>query len=117
MYLGRYDLATDHFSEIPLRKLGYSHTGYDHEGKFLFIESAAEPHRILSVHFPHDPKRMRLNCIRRLAPATRFGQRFHAHPFLTTDRNGIIFTDIADNEFGQIFRVDVADLVNLPEYW
>jgi len=117
MYLGRYDIATDQFSEIPLRGLGYCHTGFDPEGKFLFIESAGETHRLLSVHHPHDPTRLRLNCIRKLSNLPRFGQRFHSHPFLTPDRNSMIFTDIAENGFGQIYRADVSDLVNLQEYW
>ena len=117
MYLGRYDLATDQFAEIPLRGLGYCHTGFDPAGQFLFIESAGQTHRLLSVHHPHDPGGPRLNCIRKLSSAPRAGQRFHAHPFLTPDRNWMVFTDVADNGFGQIFRVDVSDLVNLPEYW
>jgi len=117
MCLGRYDMGRDQFSEIPLSGLGYCHTGFDPAGQFLFIESAGETHRLLSVHHPHDPARMRLNCIRTLSTPVRAGQRFHAHPFLTPDRNGMIFTDISEKGSGQIFRVDVSDLVNLPEYW
>jgi hypothetical protein len=117
MYLGRYDPATDTFAEIPLPGLGYCHTGFDPAGRFLFIESAGKSHQLLSVHHPHDAARRRLNLIRKLSDESRSGQRFHAHPFLTPDRNSMIFTDIADNGFGQIFRADVADLVNLREYW
>jgi hypothetical protein len=117
LYLGRYDPATDRFSEVPLRGLGYCHTGFDPAGKFLFLESAGQTHRLLSVHHPHDPAGPRVDCIRKLSNEPRTGQRFHAHPFLSPDRNWMVFTDIADNGFGQIFRVDVSDMVNLAEYW
>ena len=114
--VGRYDLAADSFREVRLGDLGFVHTGWDPAGRFLFIESAAKEHRLLSVHFPHDSRRLRYTCIRALGPS-RSEQRFHAHPFLTPDRNWMVFTDLADNGFGQIFRLNVSDLANLPEYW
>ena len=91
--------------------MGYVHTGLDPEGRFLFFENMGDTHEVLSAHFPHDPERFRLNLLRRLGPIP-FGQRYHAHPFLSPDREWMYFTEVVDG-FSQVSAVDVSDLVGV----
>lgn len=115
-YFGRYDVATDTFSEVQLPGMGYVHTGFDPAGNFLFFENDdGGTHQLLSVHYPHDPDRYALRVLKTLAPIG-FGQRYHAHPFLSPDRSQIFFTEVIDG-FSQVCALDVADLVDLDEYW
>jgi hypothetical protein len=117
-WLGRYDLATDTFEEVPLPEIdGYMHTGFDPAGKFLFFEEHGKAHHLFSIHFPHDPARRKIQVLRTLAlyppPA---GQRYHAHPFLSPDRKWLFHTAPIDG-YAQICAIDVSDIVNLNEYW
>jgi hypothetical protein len=113
---GRYDPSTDTFSEVPLPGLGYVHTGFDPAGKFLFFENDdCDKHQLLSAHYPHDADRYALRTLKTLTPIG-FGQRYHAHPFLSPDRAQIFFTEVLDG-FSQVCALDVADLVDLDEYW
>lgn len=117
VWYGLYDLATDSWDEVQLPGLGYVHTGNDPAGRFLFVENqdGTKGHQLLSIHHPHDPERYRLNLLHTLAPIIR-GQRFHAHPFLGPDRQWLYFTEVVDG-FSQVSALDVADLVDLDEYW
>ena len=115
-YLGHYDLQTNTFEETPLGLGGYVHTGFDPAGHFLFVEHEEKTHDLLSVHFPLDPTRFRLNPLRRLRPSSPGGQRSHAHPFLSTDRNWLYFTDGSDNGFNQIYRINVGNISDIDEY-
>jgi len=115
-WFGRYDPATDTFGEVQLPGMGYVHTGFDPAGKFLFFENDdGGVHQLLSVHFPRDPDRYALRQLKSLAPIGH-GQRYHAHPFLSPDRTQLFFTELIDG-FSQICALDVADLVDLDEYW
>jgi hypothetical protein len=117
-WLGRYDLGTDTFEEVPLPEIdGYMHTGLDPEGKFLFFEEHGKTHHLFSLHFPHDPARRRVQMLRsmELYPAPG-GQRYHAHPFLSPDRQWIFHTEPIDG-YSQVCALDVRDLVDLDEYW
>lgn len=117
-WLGRYDLATDTFEEVPLPEIdGYMHTGLDPAGRFLFFEEHGKTHHLFSLHFPHDPARRRIQTLRSMAlyPAPG-GQRYHAHPFLSPDRRWVFHTEPIDG-FSQICALDVSDLVDLNEYW
>ncbi len=117
-WLGRYDLEKDTFEEVLLPEIdGYVHTGFDPAGKFLFFESQGKSHELFSLHFPFVPGQMRLNRLHTIAPYPAFaGQRHHAHPFLSPDRRWLFYTEVVDG-FSQICAMDVADLVDLDEYW
>lgn len=107
--IGRYDLQTHTFQEAPLPDSfdGYVHTGFDPAGQFHFIEHAGRTHELLAVHDAFGG--MRLQSLRSLAPYPKFGQRFHAHPFLSPDRQWMIHTEVIDG-FAQICALDVRDL-------
>ena len=115
-WFGRYDVETDAFNEVQLPGLGYVHTGFDAAGKFLFFENDdGSTHQLISAHFPHDPDRFELRILKTLTPIQR-GQRYHAHPFLSPDRTQLFYTEVLDG-FSQVCALDVADLVDLDEYW
>ena len=117
VWYGLYDPEEDVWDEVQLPGLGYVHTGNDPAGKFLFVENqdGSKGHQLLSIHHPHDPNKYRLNTLRTLTPIIS-GQRFHAHPFLGPDRQWLYFTEVVDG-FSHVSALDVADLVDLPEYW
>ena len=93
------------------------HTGLDPAGKFLFFENHGKVHELISFHFPFLRERTRFRTIRRIEPyPQRGGQRYHAHPFLSPDRKWMFHTAVVDG-FAQVCAVDVADLVDLDEYW
>jgi len=116
VYTGRYDLEKDSFEEIEFPDVGYVHTGSDPAGRFLFCENQTEDaHQLLSIHFPRDPDRFESRLLRTLPPIP-FGQRYHAHPFLSPDRKRVIYTELVGG-YSQICALDVADLVDLDEYW
>ena len=52
----------------------------------------------------------------RTLPAIPFGQRFHAHPFLSSDRGWLFYTEVVDG-FSRVCALEVADLGNLDEFW
>ncbi len=118
VYVGRYDLQTDHFDEVKLPpNMGYVHTGFDPAGRFLFYESqTATDHQLFSLHFPHDSEHFQIRRLRTIPLALSGGQRTHAHPFLSPDRSQLFYTEIIDG-FSQICAMDIADLVDLNEYW
>ncbi|MBL4574683.1 MAG: hypothetical protein JKY51_01110 [Opitutaceae bacterium] len=116
VHIGRYDLESDRFDEVKIPDMGYIHTGLDPAGRFLFYENQSKTeHHLFSLHFPHDPKRFQIRKLRTL-PFIPFGQRYHAHPFLSPDRRHLFYTEFVDG-FSHICAMDVADLVDLDEYW
>lgn len=119
VWVGRYDPGTDTYDEVTLPDtVGYIHTGFDPEGRFLFYENqgpSADRHEIFTLHFPRDRSRYRLDILKELPPVGH-GQRNHAHPFLTPDRRSMIFTAKIDG-FSQVCALDVGDLVDCAEYW
>jgi hypothetical protein len=115
VWFGRYDPESDTHEEVRLPGMGYVHTGFDPAGRFLFYENMGETHELVSVHFPHDPDRFRMNLLRRLGPIGH-GQRYHAHPFLSPDRRRLFYTEVMDG-FSQVCALNVEDLVDLDEYW
>lgn len=116
VWFGRYDMATDKKEEVQLPGMGYVHTGFDPEGKFLFYENQdGDIHELITVHYPHHPEKFKLNRLKKLAPIVS-GQRYHAHPFLNPQRTHIFYTDVIDG-FSQICAINVEDLVDLNEYW
>jgi hypothetical protein len=111
-YLGRYDLATDQFDEAQLLLAGYLHTGFDPAGRLLFVESMAAAHDLRVVRRGSTPDLLDTEVIYTLQSPGAAGQRHHAHPFLSPDREWMYFTDQAENGFKQIFRVSVEDLAD-----
>lgn len=116
-WLGCYDLERHTHEEVELAGMeGYVHTGWDPAGKFLFFEHHGQTHELVSLHFPFQPARRRLNRLRSMALYPRPGQRYHAHPFLSPDRKSLIYTEVVEG-FAQVCALDVADLVDRDEYW
>ncbi len=75
----------------------------------------SEGHALLSIHHPHQPDKYELRTLRTLQPIIR-GQRYHAHPFLGPARQWLYYTEVIDG-YSQVCALDVADLVDLDEYW
>jgi hypothetical protein len=117
-WFGLFDLKTGKTEEVPLPAAdGYMHTGLDPAGKFLFFENAGKKHELISFHFPFIAARTQFRTIRRIDPyPARGGQRFHAHPFLSPGRKWLFHTAVVKG-YSQVCAVDVADLVDLDEYW
>lgn len=117
VWFGHYNRDDDSFEEVHMPGVGYVHTGLDPAGKFLFVENqmGSEGHTLLSIHYPHQPDKYELRTLRTLQPIIR-GQRYHAHPFLGPDRKWLYYTEVIDG-FSQVCALDVADLVDLDEYW
>jgi hypothetical protein len=116
MFVGRCDPKSGECFDIPLPDgLGYTHIGADPAGRFFFVEKSAPPHEILSVHPSPSGGPAEVRTIYTLHGPGNLGQRSHAHPFLSPDRRWMHFTDLSDNGFYQLFRLDVADLVAVSE--
>jgi len=114
--MGRCDPASGAFEEVRVPDMGYVHTGSDPAGRFLFGEDDGPAgHRLFSLHHPRDGERQQVRTLRALAPIP-FGQRFHAHPFLSPDRQWLYYTELVDG-YSQVCALEVADLVDLDEYW
>ncbi len=110
-WFGMYDIEHDSFTEQKLPVTGYSHVGYDPAGTFEFIECAAPRHEILTVHRTADPQQLEARVLHTLRSPDHNDQRFHAHPFLAADRRWLYFTDLSEQGFSQICRLDVSDIV------
>jgi hypothetical protein len=110
-WLGLYDMAGDSFTEGRLPVSGYAHVGYDPAGRFAFIECASPRHEILTVHGTEDPQQLEVRVLHALRSPDHNDQRFHAHPFLAADRRWLYFTDLSEQGFAQICRLDVSDVV------
>jgi hypothetical protein len=116
-WLGLYNLANDKYEEVLLPATGYLHTGYDPAGEFLFFENSSnKDHELYSLHFPFVPGKTKVRTLRTMATFPRHGQRHHAHPFLSPDRQWLFYTEIIDG-LSQVCALDVRDLVDLDEYW
>ncbi len=110
VWIGHYDLNNDTFSEVRLPNVGYVHTGRDPAGKLRFFENqmGSDSHQLLLVRHADDGEPMQVEVLRALAPIVR-GQRYHAHPFLSPDRQWLVFNEVVDG-FSQICALDVTDL-------
>lgn len=115
-WLGRYDLTQQTFEEVRLPVDGYVHVGFDPAGRFLFFENHGDTHELMSLHFPFVAGRTRVRKLRMMARYPRAQQRYHAHPFLSPDRQWLIYTEPIQG-ISQICMLDVRDLVDVNEYW
>jgi len=111
VWIGRYDLRDDTFTETRLPGVGYIHSGRDPAGLVNFYENqmGSGGHQLLWVRHAFDPQKQEVEVLRELAPIVR-GQRYHAHPFLGPARRWLYFSEVIDG-FSQICALDVADLV------
>jgi hypothetical protein len=110
VWIGRYDLNNDTFVEERLPNVGYVHTGRDPAGKLRFFENQEGSHRhqLLLVHEQDDHEQddaIEIEVLRELAPIIR-GQRYHAHPFLSPDRQWLFFNEVIDG-FSQICALEM----------
>jgi len=116
-WVGRYDETSGAFEAAALPEIdGSLHIGFDPAGRFLFCEHQGSANRLVSLHFPHDPKRRQLKTLRSMKPYFEPQQRYHAHPFLSPDRKWLFHTELLDG-YSQIAAIDVRDLVDRDEYW
>ncbi|WP_415383318.1 oligogalacturonate lyase family protein [Halosimplex sp. TS25] len=110
---GLYDPFTHDRVEFDLPDaFGYTHTGYDPDGKLFFYETAGETgHELWYLeryreHGEHEWGRL-------IGDWSTYGsgQKSHFHPRMTPDRNWIVFV-AGDDSTGcnQIYLLDVSDL-------
>ena len=89
---------------------GYTHTGWDPEGRLWFWEDTASGHRLVHLKRLGESggEFVDLTCP---WPTYGGGQKSHFHPQLTPDRRWILFTGgDASSETNHIFLLDVSDL-------
>ena len=84
-------------------------------GRFLFCENMdGDTHQLLALGPSADGRQLDSQVLRQL-PAIPFGQRYHAHPFLSPDRRWLVYTELVDG-FSQVCALNVQDIVDQPEY-
>ena len=90
---------------------GYTHTGWDPEGRIFFWETAGTPGHSLWRLTKLDAKTG--GHFQRLSgdwPLVTGGQRGHFHPAVTPDRKWILMTGGDSEKQSQIFLLDISDL-------
>jgi hypothetical protein len=110
---GRYDPFTHDRFEFRLPDdFGYTHTGYDPDGKLFFYETEGERgHEIRYLDRYREDGTHEWEQIVGDWPTYGGGQKSHFHPRMTPDRNWLVMVAGDDaTETNQVFAVDVADL-------
>lgn len=108
VWIGRYDPKFDTWDEVRLPpEVGYVHVGNDPRGRLLLIESEGERHHISALGETTSGD-VRLHRLRTLGPIP-FGQRHHAHPFVSPDGQRLFYTEVIEG-YSQICSMDVAEL-------
>lgn len=110
---GLYDPFTHDRVEFKLpTTFGYTHTGYDPDGKLFFYETDGE-----TGHELRYLKRYRENGEHEWGrligdwPTFGSGQKSHFHPRMTPDRDWILFVAGDDStETNQIYLLDISDV-------
>ncbi len=116
-WFGRYDYATDRYKEVRLSVPGQIHTGRDPDGRFYVFEHLWKKHELITFHYPANPEKAVIKRLRTLAPISRTaGQRFHAHPFLSPNRQWLFFTEMV-KDYAQILALNVGHLTNHKDSW
>lgn len=91
---------------------GYCHVGHDLEGAFLFASidnsNGIVGHHLAAVE-PRTDGTAQLHRVTANLPSGS-DQRWHAHPVLTPERTGIVYTAMGDDGFCHLYEVDVADV-------
>jgi hypothetical protein len=108
-WFGCYDTQTDTFSETELPFSGYVHTGFDPLGEITFFEHQLDTHQLVRIHHFGDPERQSLEILRTMSntPGAEAGQYCHAHPFMSTDRNQVYYTEVIKGK-AQIRSVELT---------
>jgi len=108
-FVGLYNLESDRWEEFELPFRGYHHTGFDPLGERLIVEVSGEFHRLYEVRHPFDAARRDYVRLADLEPYPGFGQRFHAHPFLTPCRRHVVFT-ASEGGMARVCALDLPDV-------
>jgi hypothetical protein len=108
---GLYDPATQERFEFPLpEEWGYTHTGWDLEGRLWFWEAANDHHLEYLREFTPQGEPM-FDKLTGEWPTYGRGQKSHFHPQLTPDRQWILFVAGDDKtESNHIFLLNASDL-------
>ena len=108
---GLYDPMTKERFEFQLPKeWGYTHTGWDPEGRLWFWEAARQHQLTYLKHFDQHEKPVFEKLTGEWRTYGR-GQKSHFHPQITPDRNWILFVGGDDEtKSNHIFLLDVSDL-------
>ena len=112
--------------EFPLPEyFGYTHTGWDPQGRLWFFENQQRGHKrssqtretdgVHDIHFLQAHKPQGADTWLKLMgdwPTYGGGQSSHFHPQVTPDRKWILFTagDPENKGSNQLFLLDIADL-------
>jgi hypothetical protein len=110
---GLYDPASRARYELPLpQSFGYTHTGWDPEGRLWFFENSSAHSHDLQFLVQHDPDgEDRWTALTGNWPTYGRGQKSHFHPQLSPDRNWILMTGgDSRTETNHLFLVNVSDL-------
>ena len=109
---GLYDPSThDRFEfELP-DDFGYTHTGYDPDGKLFFYETDGESgHELRYLRRYHEDGKHAWGKLVGDWPTCGSGQKSHFHPRMTPDRDWIVFVAGDDStKTNQIYLLDVGD--------
>jgi len=116
---GLYDPFTRDRVEFELPDaFGYTHTGYDPDGKLFFYETEGETGHELwylerySETGDHEWRRLVGNW-----PTYGGGQKSHFHPRMTPDRNWIVLVaGDGSTDTNQIYLVDIGDLSHTRDF-
>jgi len=110
---GLYDPFTHDRFEFDLPgDFGYTHTGYDPDGKLFFYETQSEDgHEIRYLERYRPEGENEWGRLVRDWPTYGGGQKAHFHPRMTPDRDWIVFV-AGDEKTGTngIYALDVSDL-------
>jgi len=111
-HIGQADADGSNPRTWRLDHCGYCHVGHDPDGRFLFAAvdngNTACGHHLAAI----EPRPDGTAGLRRLTADLPSGsdQRWHAHPVLTPDRRGIVYTALGDDALCHVYEVDVADV-------
>jgi len=115
---GLYDPLTRSRYEFPLpsKAWGYTHTGWDPDGRIMFWEATRGGHRMEYLSgFGREGKPV-FAMVTGNWPTFGKGQKSHFHPQVTPDRKWILFVaGDAETRSNHIFLLDITDLKDLPD--
>ncbi len=119
--LGRLGDDLRSYVEYSVSGLKGWHTGYDPDGRFVFLDAGiiedSDRHVLVAISSLAKEEGSGYKILADLkTPFGIRGQRNHTHPLLTPDRKNIIYSDHDENGVTQIYKLDVSDLVDDPLY-
>ncbi len=91
--------------------VGYTHTGWDPEGRLWFYECAGKIHQMIALVGLNEDEGHRWQQLCGDWPTYGGGQKSHFHPQLTPDRKWILFTGgDPRTKTNHLFLLDASDL-------